>query len=107
MLIAICIVGFRNVEDIVRCFASLEVSTYRQFRVVICENGGPGAAERGYTKLELAAAAKQRTAVAAARADSERRHVSRARGAVSGVDACVGAWVGLPCGCTEPGLSPH
>ena len=46
MLIAICIVGFRNPEDIVRCLGALEVSVYRSFRVVICENGGREAFER-------------------------------------------------------------
>lgn len=40
MSIAVCIVGFRNPDDIVRCLASLQASTYRGFQVIICENGG-------------------------------------------------------------------
>ena len=40
MHVAICIVGFRNPHDIVECLAALEGSTYADFEVVICENGG-------------------------------------------------------------------
>lgn len=43
MSIAICIVGFRNTDDIVRCLEALSRSTYVDFGVVICENGGPAA----------------------------------------------------------------
>jgi N-acetylglucosaminyl-diphospho-decaprenol L-rhamnosyltransferase len=43
--VAIAIVGFRNCGDIVRCMAALERSTYQDFEVVICENGGPAAYE--------------------------------------------------------------
>ena len=38
--VAVVIVGYRNAGDIVRCLAALEKSTYRNFEVVICENGG-------------------------------------------------------------------
>ena len=38
--VAVVIVGYRNAGDIVRCLAALEKSTYRDFEVVICENGG-------------------------------------------------------------------
>ena len=38
--VAVVIVGYRNDGDIVRCLAALEKSTYRDFEVVICENGG-------------------------------------------------------------------
>lgn len=54
MSIAICIVGFRNVADIIRCLAALDGSTYADFNVVICENGGEAAF------AALAAAAPQR-----------------------------------------------
>ena len=37
------IVGYRNPGDIVRCLAALEKSSYRDFQVVICENGGDAA----------------------------------------------------------------
>jgi N-acetylglucosaminyl-diphospho-decaprenol L-rhamnosyltransferase len=40
MHVAVAIVGFRNAQDIVRCIAALEASTYRDFEIVICENGG-------------------------------------------------------------------
>ena len=38
--VAIVIVSFHSLEDIVRCLAALEKSSWRHFRVVICENGG-------------------------------------------------------------------
>jgi N-acetylglucosaminyl-diphospho-decaprenol L-rhamnosyltransferase len=41
MSIAICIVGFRNADDIARCLEALSESTHADFDVVICENGGP------------------------------------------------------------------
>jgi GT2 family glycosyltransferase len=40
MHVAICIVGFRNPHDIAECLAALGGSTYADFEVVICENGG-------------------------------------------------------------------
>lgn len=44
MAIAVCIVGFRNPADIVRCLEALSATTWQEFHVVICENGGPEAA---------------------------------------------------------------
>jgi N-acetylglucosaminyl-diphospho-decaprenol L-rhamnosyltransferase len=41
--IAICIVGFRNVSDIECCLGALSNSTYTNFEIVICENGGESA----------------------------------------------------------------
>jgi N-acetylglucosaminyl-diphospho-decaprenol L-rhamnosyltransferase len=46
--VAIVIVSFHSLEDIVRCLAALEKSSWRHFRVVICENGG----ETAYRKLQ-------------------------------------------------------
>lgn len=43
MHVSIAIVGFRNVHDIERCVEALGRSTYPDFEVVICENGGPAA----------------------------------------------------------------
>lgn len=43
MHIAVCIVGFRNPDDIVECLAALARSTYSDFEVSICENGGEAA----------------------------------------------------------------
>lgn len=39
-MIAVCIVGFRNAADIALCLRQLQQSVYREFEVVICENGG-------------------------------------------------------------------
>lgn len=43
MRVAICIVGFRNFDDIRRCLEALGSSTYAEFEVSICENGGDAA----------------------------------------------------------------
>ena len=43
MHIAVAIVGFRNAADIQRCLRALKRSTYADFEVIICENGGPKA----------------------------------------------------------------
>lgn len=37
--VAVVIVGYNNPEDISRCVASLQESTYGDFEIVICENG--------------------------------------------------------------------
>ena len=41
--IAVAIVGFRNCSDVMRCVDALERSIYRDFEIVICENGGSDA----------------------------------------------------------------
>src|SRR5690348_17472528 len=38
--VAVVIVGYRNAGDIARCLTALGKSTYRDFEIVICENGG-------------------------------------------------------------------
>ena len=43
MHVSVAIVGFRNVDDILRCLAALETATHKDFEVIICENGGPAA----------------------------------------------------------------
>lgn len=43
--VAVVIVGYRNVADVAACIAALERSTYSQFEVVVCENGGAEAHE--------------------------------------------------------------
>lgn len=45
MRISVCIVGYRNAGDIVRCLAALAGSVHTTFDVVICENGGQVAFE--------------------------------------------------------------
>ncbi|MEO8894549.1 MAG: glycosyltransferase, partial [Rhizomicrobium sp.] len=49
--VAVIIVSFHSLPDIARCLAAVEKSTWRQFRVVICENGGEDAYQRLQTNL--------------------------------------------------------
>lgn len=44
--VSICIVGFHNHEEIAGCVAALAQSTYTDFDVVICENGGTASWEK-------------------------------------------------------------
>jgi N-acetylglucosaminyl-diphospho-decaprenol L-rhamnosyltransferase len=39
--VCVAIVGFRNAGDVVCCLKALDLCTYPDFEVVICENGGP------------------------------------------------------------------
>lgn len=41
--VAVCIVSFRSVSDILRCLDGLAKSAWRDFEVIVCENGGPEA----------------------------------------------------------------
>lgn len=43
--VAVVVVSFHSADDIRRCLAALERSTWPQFQVVICENGGEAAFE--------------------------------------------------------------
>lgn len=43
MHVAVCIVGYRNAADVLACLEALAQSTYLDFEVQICENGGPAA----------------------------------------------------------------
>lgn len=43
MHVAVAIVAFQNVADVLGCLEALVTSTYADFEVVICENGGPAA----------------------------------------------------------------
>jgi GT2 family glycosyltransferase len=43
MHVAVAIVGYRNPDDIVHCLGALGTSTYDDYEVIICENGGPHA----------------------------------------------------------------
>lgn len=44
--VAICIVSFRNPEDVAACLARLASSEFSTFEVIICENGGSSAYAR-------------------------------------------------------------
>ncbi|WP_312162792.1 glycosyltransferase family 2 protein [Phenylobacterium sp.] len=54
MHVAVCIVAFRNVDDIVGCLGALAASSYRDFEVLICENGGQAAYEALQARLPAA-----------------------------------------------------
>lgn len=41
--IIVCLVAFKNTEDVLQCLGFLAEQTYHDFEVVVCENGGPGA----------------------------------------------------------------
>jgi len=49
--VAICIVGFRNPDDIEACLGALANADYRDFSVTICENGGAAAYEELAARL--------------------------------------------------------
>ncbi len=49
--VAVLIVSTNGVDDLSRCFGALQQSTYSDFRVVVCENGGPEAFQRLRTVL--------------------------------------------------------
>lgn len=54
MHVAVCIVGFRNADDILGCLDALSSSTHADFEVVICENGGEAAHGRLLERLPSA-----------------------------------------------------
>jgi hypothetical protein len=49
--VAVLIVSFNGADDISRCLGALQQSTYSDFRVVVCENGGFQAFQRLRTVL--------------------------------------------------------
>lgn len=40
MHVAVCVVGFRNADEVADCLSALWASTHADFEVVVCENGG-------------------------------------------------------------------
>ena len=46
MRVAVVIVGFRNTEDVIRCIAALDATSYPDFEAIVVENGGPDAFAR-------------------------------------------------------------
>lgn len=40
MFVTVAIVGYRNPHDVARCLAALSLSRYKNFEVLVCENGG-------------------------------------------------------------------
>lgn len=59
MRVAVAIVAFRNVEDVLGCLSALERSEHRKFEVVVCENGGAEAYERLVARLPKSLAGGQ------------------------------------------------
>jgi N-acetylglucosaminyl-diphospho-decaprenol L-rhamnosyltransferase len=82
MHLAIAIVGFRNPEDVMRCLAAVERSTYQDFEIVICENGG-NASFADLTGVLPAVLAGGQPVRAISRPDNP--------GFAGGVNACIGA----------------
>ena len=80
--VAVVVVGFGNCEDILRCLSALALSTYDNFEIVICENGG----ERARQEL-------MRRAPSHLPSGQPLRLVSDGRnlGFAGGVNACLGA----------------
>lgn len=54
MHVAVCIVAFRNVDDILGCLGALAASSHQDFEVLICENGGQAAYEGLQDRLPAA-----------------------------------------------------
>jgi len=57
--VAVVIVSYKSAADIAGCLRALELSTYPDFRVVVCENGGPEAYDRLKAALPARLAAGQ------------------------------------------------
>jgi N-acetylglucosaminyl-diphospho-decaprenol L-rhamnosyltransferase len=101
MHIVVAIVGFRNPDDIVGCLACLAESTYRDFEVVICENGGVDAHARLKDAILSGPTGGQVVTAFAAEANL---------GFAGGVNACIARaphadawWILNPDTCPEPG----
>jgi hypothetical protein len=45
MHVAVCVVSFRNPDDVASCLRALDATSYPDFEVIICENGGRDAFE--------------------------------------------------------------
>jgi GT2 family glycosyltransferase len=58
--VTVAIVGYRNPVDIAQCVAALAKSTYADFDVIICENGGPTAYQALANTLPLSLPGGQR-----------------------------------------------
>jgi GT2 family glycosyltransferase len=61
--VAICIVGYRNPSDVHECIRALQDSTYTDFEIVICENGGASAYQALKRQLPTALTGGQRVSV--------------------------------------------
>jgi len=96
--VAVVIVGYRNDGDIVRCLAALEKSTYRDFEIVICENGGDAA--YGALQSRLPAALPQGQAVHLIKAPDNGGYASGVNLGIAGSRNADAWWILNPD--TEP-----
>jgi N-acetylglucosaminyl-diphospho-decaprenol L-rhamnosyltransferase len=80
--VAITIVGYRNIDDVGRCIAALSKSTYHDFEIVICENGGTVACRALRDKLPARLPGGQRLSVIEAAENG---------GYAAGINICIGA----------------
>ena len=82
MHVAICVVGFRNTDDIVQCLSAVAASTHSDFEVVICENGGPEAYAALRRQIDERLTAGQKVSILSAPDNP---------GYAGGVNACIRA----------------
>lgn len=80
MQVSVAIVGYQNPADIERCLAALERSTYRNFEIVICENGGADAFDQLSRRLPSSLEGGQRVRIVLA---------PRNLGYAGGVNVCI------------------
>jgi GT2 family glycosyltransferase len=98
--VSLAIVGFRNPNDILECLGALELSTHKDFDVVICENGGAAAYAELASRVPSSLAGGQSVVVIQAQ---------RNLGYAGGVNVCIEAkpksdawWVLNPDTLPEP-----
>jgi N-acetylglucosaminyl-diphospho-decaprenol L-rhamnosyltransferase len=82
MRVAICIVSYRNGHEVVECVRALENSTYQDFEIVVCENGGNSAHAALVALLPTVLALGQRVTIL---------NPGRNDGFASGINLCVAA----------------
>ncbi|MBU1378227.1 MAG: glycosyltransferase family 2 protein [Alphaproteobacteria bacterium] len=102
MHVAVAIVGYRNLDDIVTCLSTLERLEHTRFEVVICENGGAEAYEALVRTLPTVLAGGQAVTVIAAP-----RNLGYAGGVNFAIEAAPEAdvwWVLNPDTEPQPGL---
>jgi hypothetical protein len=63
MHVAVLIVAFQHPPDVVRCLRALELSTYQDFEVVVCENGGKQAYDELVAALKASSLPRERVRI--------------------------------------------
>jgi N-acetylglucosaminyl-diphospho-decaprenol L-rhamnosyltransferase len=80
--VAVAIVGYDNLHDVVRCIDALATSTYDDFEIAICENGGKRAYEALCATLSTKLPRGQKITLVEAPAN---------RGYANGINICIAA----------------